>query len=121
MPNWQPNWNDVVWDHQASSAAATALCRAADEVERAARQRAAAAAQATAAWLGGHRLTFGDELGRLQRAAAELAALYRDAASRVGQAAARAAEEQRRRERERERWRDERDEEERRERQRRPT
>lgn len=120
MPDWQPNWNDVVWSHDASSAAAAALHRAADEVERAAGQRATAASHASAFWLGKHRLTFDGELAQLQSAAAALAAAFRDAATRVACAAARAAEEQHCREREREHWRRERDEEERRERERRP-
>jgi uncharacterized protein YukE len=116
MPNWQPNWRNVVWDHQASGAAAAALNRAADELDRTVGERNTAAAQAAAFWLGNHRLTFDADLRDLHSVAAALAASYRAAAARIQQAAARAAEEQAYRVRERERWHREREDEERRER-----
>ncbi|MDW8373924.1 MAG: hypothetical protein RMM29_09805 [Planctomycetota bacterium] len=81
--------------------ASAALQRAADELERAAGDRQAAAALAATRWRGTHRLTFNVDLRNPQTAAAALAAAYRGAAARIQQAGARAAEEQAHRERER--------------------
>ncbi len=116
MPNWQPNWRDVVWNHQASSAAVAALHQAADAIEQAAAQRQQAAALATHLWQGAHRQIFDQDLQRIQRTAAELAASYRAAANTIQRASERARQEQEHRIRERERWHREREEEERRER-----
>ncbi len=113
MPNWEPNWRDVVWNHQASSDAIAALHQAADAIEQAAAQRQQAAALATHLWQGVHRQIFDQDLQRIQRTAAELAASYRAAANTIWQASERARQEQEHRIRERERWHREREEEER--------
>lgn len=111
MPNWNPNWHDVRWNHRAAREAVEALRRAADELDRTTDERLLAAQHARAEWRGAHRETFDGGLQRLVADARDLAHAYREAAERIIQASQWACDEQRRRERERERWRRERDEE----------
>lgn len=119
MPDWTPNWENVRWDHAAAEAAGGALRRAADEVDRAAGERARAAFAAVALWHGGHRREFDQRLAAWLVAARALAAELREAAAAIGRASQLAREEQVRRERDRERWERERDAERARERARR--
>lgn len=114
MPNWEPNWDDVEWDHGAASEAAHELDRAAAFVEESAHRRRQVADEARAEWRGRHREEFDGDLDRMLHRAAELAAEFRTKASAIRSADQQAYEEQRRRERERERWRREKEEEERR-------
>ncbi len=118
MPNWQPNWQNVRWDQSAASHAATALRAAADELERSAREREAAAEQARAEWRGMHRMRFDAHIIETLSRARALAAQYRDAAARIMQASTRAHDEQAQRMRDRERWQREKEQEERERRQR---
>ncbi len=111
MPNWNPNWQDVRWDHGAATEAVAALRRAAAELDHAATERFRAALQATAEWRGVHRCTFDAGLQRSLAVARDLVRSYHAAAERIVQASQWARDEQHRRERERERWRRERDEE----------
>lgn len=119
MPDWTPNWENVRWDHAAADAAAGALHRAADAVERAAGERARAAVEAVTLWSGAHRRDFDQRLAGGLAAARALAVELREAAAAIGRASQLAREEQTRRERERERWERERDAERARERARR--
>lgn len=116
MPNWEPNWEDVRWDHVAAADAAAALERAALTLEHEAGQQRAAAARDAAEWRGEHRRTFDERLQRLLSAAAELAERCRGLSGRVRGLDAQARAEQARREREREDWEREREEERERER-----
>lgn len=114
MPNWQPNWRDVEWDWGASSEAAHALRRMAEQLDDVTGQRLRLATEAQAEWRGVFRLQFDYELNNLVRRARDLAEQLRHKASEIDRQAERAREEQRRRESERERWRRERDDERRR-------
>ena len=105
MPNWNPNWQDVRWDHDAAHDAMTALRNAADLLDRTADDRTRVASEATQEWQGRYRVEFDGLLTQMLRRARELAGQYRDAANRIGHASQRANEEQRRRDRERHRWR----------------
>jgi hypothetical protein len=113
MPNWSPNWNNVVWNRAAADEAASALRRAADRLDITASERSRVAQDATAEWRGKHRETFDGHLTQILGRARDLAGEFRGAASRICAASDRAREEQNRRERDRERWYRERDEEER--------
>lgn len=114
MPNWNPNWNDVRWDREASQRASAALRRAAQEIDDTATERERAAARAQIQWRGRHRETFDSYLQDVLHRARTLAAEYRDAATRIDRETQRAEAEQRRRIAERERWRREKEEEDRR-------
>jgi uncharacterized protein YukE len=104
MPDWTPNWENVRWDHAAADAAIGALRRAADELDRAAGERARAAVEAVALWNGAHRRTFDQRLAEWLVAARALAAELREAAAAIGRTGQLARDEQARRERERQRW-----------------
>lgn len=104
MPDWQPNWEDVAFDHGLASEAA-ATCRAAAGTVDATRSgMAGAAPKATADWTGRLAEDFGDEEpaagDELERVKDDLARL----AEQIERAASEAGAEQRRREGERERW-----------------
>ena len=113
MPNWQPNWENVRWNHGAAEAAIAALRRAADMLDHTATDRARVADEAKVEWRGRYREEFDGQLAQMLRRAHELANEYRTAAGQIAGASQRAQEEQNRRERERERWRMEREAEER--------
>ena len=116
MPNWQPNWSNVVWDWGAADAAVAALHRAAIQLEESATGRQSLAAPAQREWRGRYRDEFDVDLKRLTEDAQRIAAEYRATAGRIAAASAAASAEQTRREHERERWRREKQDEERRER-----
>jgi len=114
MPNWQPNWNNVNWNHGAAGDAANELRRAADLLDETAASRSRAADKARLEWRGRYRDEFDHELAEMLRRARELAEQMRNKARDIDNAGQRAREEQRRRERDRDRWEAERREEERR-------
>lgn len=116
MPNWQPNWNNVIWDWGAASAAAQELRRMADRLDESAHERRQLAGAAQAEWCGRFREEFDADLAHMLSEAQSIAAELRSAAGQIDAASVRARAEQQHRERERERWRREKQEEERRER-----
>ena len=116
MPNWQPNWNDVVWDWGAANEAIAALHRAAGRLDESVGERQRVAGEAQAEWRGRYREEFDVDLNDLVQRAHSLAAEFRSTAARIASASEAARSEQSYRERERERWRREKQEEERRER-----
>ncbi len=113
MPNWEPNWQDVRWDHGAAEEAMAALRRTADLLDQMAQERARVAREATAEWRGRYREEFDAHFEQMQRRARELAEECRHAASRIAWADHQAYVEQKRREWDRERWRRETEAEER--------
>lgn len=119
MPNWQPNWNNVVWDWGAAAAAAQELRRMADRLDQSAEERRQLAGVAQAEWRGRYRDEFDVDLEKMLREAGNLAAELRAAADRIDRASEDARQEQARRERDRARWQQEKADEERRERERR--
>ena len=116
MPNWQPNWENVVWDWGAANEAIAALNRAAGRLEESVGERQRIAGEAQYEWRGHYREEFDIDLADLVRRAQSLAAEFRSTAGRIASASEAARSEQNYRERERERWRREKQEEERRER-----
>ena len=104
MPNWQPNWNDVVWNWGASDGAASALRHSADMLDQTSDERKYRSRAATAEWRGEYRDRFDQELAQILRRAHDLASEYRGVADRIVNAAQRARAEQRHREEERARW-----------------
>lgn len=113
MPTWEPNRDNVKWDHHAADAAIRALRSAANLLEETATQRRQRAAEATAEWRGRYRDEFDGQLARMLQRAAELAGELQAKADEIARASDLAREEQARRERERERWREEKEAEER--------
>ncbi|MBX0330383.1 hypothetical protein K2Z83_22235 [Oscillochloris sp. ZM17-4] len=105
MPSWQPNWQDVIWDHGAADAAVAALGRAASEIDRAAGERARAALTLLGEWRGAHRLSFDDQLRRADGEDQALAGDLRRAAQEVSRLSQQAREEQARRVYDRAEWR----------------
>lgn len=118
MPNWQPKWEDVAWDHAAAEALSAELNRKADLLESSITRRAHVANYAAAEWQGAKRLLFDAYREAVMTRAQELANQYREMAERIGKASGDARSEQSHRESERRRWHDEAADEEREERQR---
>jgi len=116
MPNWQPNWSNVIWNWGAASAAAQELRRMADDLDKSAHERRQLAGAAQAEWRGRFRDEFDADLGRMLNEAQGIAAELRAAAGQIEHASDLARSEQQHRERERERWQHEKRDEERRER-----
>jgi uncharacterized protein YukE len=104
MPDWQPNWSKVNWDHGAAEAAIAALRRAADLLDQTTSERERVAGEARAEWRGRYRESFDGQFGQVVNRARQLAEEYRDAANQIARASQWAWEEQRRREEERARW-----------------
>lgn len=119
MPNWQPNWENVIWDWGAANEAIAALQRAANQLESSLAERRPVATAAQIEWQGRFREEFDQELEHIIQQALSLAAEYRATAARIAAASSAARAEQDHRERERDRWRREKADEERRERERR--
>lgn len=107
MPNWQPNWRNVEWDHRAADDAVQSLRRTATLLEETAVQRRQRAEEAMAEWRGRHRDNFEGQLSRMLQKAAELVGELRAKADEIARASYLAREEQARRERDRARWRQE--------------
>ena len=116
MPNWQPNWQDVRWNYEASGRAASELRRAADAIDQATHDRSVAADEARREWRGPYRRRFDGYFQDATARASALAEEYRAEARRIDWASQRAREEQQRRVRERERWFREKEDEDRRQR-----
>lgn len=113
MPSWEPNWDDVRWDHGAAQGAISALRQAADLLDGTADERARVARDATEQWRGRYREEFDDHLKQMLTRAHDLARQFRDKSDEIARADQGAYEEQRQRERDRERWRQEKEDEER--------
>ncbi|MBC8446217.1 MAG: hypothetical protein H8D78_00565 [Chloroflexi bacterium] len=118
MPNWQPNWNNVVWDWGAADWAIHALRHAAERLGTTAHDRRHAAEPAQRQWRGCYREQFDQQLAGMVCEERRLADECRDAAGRVARASQMARDEQNRREADRRRWWEEKREEERRKRER---
>lgn len=108
MPGWQPNWEDVRFDHAGAQEAAAQCdgCAAFLDGRHAALGPAIAAARVE--WRGVHRERFDDETVLLDHEARVLADELRLTAARIRADADAARQEQRRREFDRERWLEER-------------
>jgi uncharacterized protein YukE len=119
MPNWNPNWNNVIWDYGDANGAANELRRGANLLDETAARRKRAADVAQQEWRGRKREQFDRDLGEMLRRARELADQMRSRAQAIDDASQRVREEQRHRQRERERWYEEKKEEDRIERERR--
>lgn len=113
MPNWQPNWSNVVWNWGAANDATAALQAAASMLDNTAAERKRKAERAKEEWRGKHRKQFDGDLARMLARAHALASECRAAADRIGGASQRARAEQTHRERERRRWHHQKAEEER--------
>jgi uncharacterized protein YukE len=108
MPSWHPNWTDVRFDHAAAQAAIDACRSVASTIDTQSEQRARLAATAVAEWQGAYRIAFDNELARMLRQGADLAAALRAYATMFETASDEAIVEQRRREADRDVWRAER-------------
>ncbi|NJN15020.1 MAG: hypothetical protein HC822_01265 [Oscillochloris sp.] len=104
MPRWSPNWEDVRWDFQAATAAATALRRMSNELERYSFERGDAGIAAVDGWLGPHRRDFDQDFVAGLRELRFLATDCRQQAQTLLATNQRARAEQQRRERERDEW-----------------
>ena len=104
MPAWQPNWEDVRFDHAGAQEAALECdaCAAFLDGRHVALGPAIAAARVE--WRGLHRQRFDDETDLLDHEARGLADELRLTAARIRADADAARAEQRRRELDRERW-----------------
>ena len=104
MPAWQPNWEDVRFDHAGAQEAALECdaCAAFLDGRHVALGPAIAAARVE--WRGVHRQRFDDETATLDRESDVLADELRLTAARIRAEADAARVEQRRRELDRERW-----------------
>jgi len=104
MPNWQPNWNNVRWNHFVAEQAIRALEDAANLVDDSLSERRRVAYVATAIWRGRHRQTFDGHFKEIELRSCSLATQLRQKADEIRRQDVAAYEEQRRRERERQRW-----------------
>ena len=104
MPAWQPNWEDVRFDHAGAQEAALECdaCAAFLDGRHVALGPAIAAARVE--WRGVHRQRFDDETATLDRESDVLADELRLTAARIRAEADEARVGQRRRELDRERW-----------------
>ncbi len=104
MPNWEPNRNNVRWDHAAAAEAARELERVAGFLEETRHRRSQMADEARVEWRGRCRDEFDERLSRTLHRAVDLAEELRAKAAEIRAADRHAYAEQRRRELERERW-----------------
>ncbi|MGH9184610.1 MAG: hypothetical protein ACRD0U_02160 [Acidimicrobiales bacterium] len=113
MLNWQPNWEDVVFDLASAQEAVIACTQAAGELDSvltgltAGRRRI----ETDGAWRGDARLAFNDEAGAIVREAVQTRDALNRLTGRILGASADAQVEQSRRVADRARWRQERDQE----------
>lgn len=107
MPDWQPNWEDVVFDHAAAQAAVSECRLSAGALDTGFTGfgQAVTALRTDGAWTGTYQADYDGAQGRLSTDAAGTAADLRTLASAIESAAARAKAEQTRREQDRARWR----------------
>lgn len=105
MPDWEPNWSDVAFDHAAATTAVTECRSSARAIDGA--LGGLDGLPATDHWVGRYKDDWSEDQGPtrtdLQGTAADLRAL----ATAIEEAAAAARAEQAHREGERERWREE--------------
>lgn len=104
MPNWQPDWTDVQFDHGAAAAYAAACDDAAAGLHRWIAGREAAARQAVRDWEGPHRVSFDHQLAGLHEEARAAAITLLDQARQIEEASVAASREQLRRLDNRQRW-----------------
>jgi hypothetical protein len=86
VPNWQPKWEDVAWDHAAAEALSAELNRKADLLESSITRRTHVANYAAAEWQGPKRLLFDAYRETVMTRAQDLANAYREMAERIGKA-----------------------------------
>ncbi|MGH9111478.1 MAG: hypothetical protein ACRDZN_04145 [Acidimicrobiales bacterium] len=113
MPDWQPNWDDVVFDHAKAQGAVDECNRAAGALDTVLTGLDAAhrSLETDGAWTGGYRDDYGAEVPDLTADASATRDALRSLASSLATAMAAATSEQQRRVADRERWRAERDRE----------
>ncbi len=111
MPDWQPNWIDVDFDHAAATAAATACDDAADRLSTSRTELSSLASGAVVGWRGNARSNFDSGVDRIDDESFRVMSSLRAQADAIRSGATRARVEQQDREDDRDRWRRERDEE----------
>lgn len=106
VPDWQPNWDDVVFDYAAADVAITQCNQAAGALDTATTGVGAAvtALGTDAEWRGNYRLQFDQAVPRIPHDASSTQFDLRQLAQRIADAAAAAKQEQAFRESERARW-----------------
>jgi hypothetical protein len=109
MPNWQPNWEDVAFDHAAAQAAIDECLAAAGALDTGFGGVATANAALTTdgAWVGAYQVEYDGARATLSGDASVLAAELRRVAGSIQTARGAATTEQTQRENDRERWRTE--------------
>jgi hypothetical protein len=111
VPDWQPNWEDVVFDHAAAQAAIDQCQLSAGALDTGFTGvgQAAMTLAASGAWTGSYRVEYDDAMGTLSTDAGDTAGDLRKLAAAIATAANKAETEQAERERDRARWRQEKD------------
>ncbi len=104
MPEWQPIWADVRFDHAAASAASDHLRRTAASLGMAGEERAWLATAAVEQWKGRFRQRFDTELQRVQSEGSRLSGAMRILAAAIDAASVEVASEQTAREASRVDW-----------------
>lgn len=107
MPDWQPNWEDVSFDHGLAAEAAAACRAAAGTAEEVTSAMAAAAPGAQADWKGDMAREFAAEEPVIREDLGQVEADLEALAQRIEAAAEEARADQRRREDDRARWQEE--------------
>lgn len=105
MPDWQPDWTDVAFDHAAATTAVEQCRASARAVDGA--LGGLAGLPATDHWVGRYKDDWSDDQGPTRTDLQGTAADLRSLATAIEQAAAGARAEQTRREQDRDRWWDE--------------
>ena len=104
MPNWEPNWSDVKWDHAIAAETARKLDQLADSLDQLVVDRQRLAQDAQNGWQGRKRDEFDQKLAALQQQSKNVASGYRAKASLIRHQSIQAAAEQMRRNLSRLRW-----------------
>lgn len=104
MPNWQPNWEDVRFDHGAATGAATELRATSRRIRDLCHLRGEAQRTDLHGWVGPARIEWQRRFLASQREGQALADACDREAGRIEAAAEAARTEQRARERQRESW-----------------
>lgn len=107
MPDWQPNWEDVAFDHAAAQAAISQCKLSAGALDTGFTgfAQAVTALRTNGAWTGAYQSDYDGAQGRLGTDAGHTAGDLRTLASAIEAAAGKAKAEQTRREQDRARWR----------------